>query len=82
MKKNWPIKTSELARELHSELTLNEKNWHKYSADPDRRAAELISAALVQLLNNGNNSDIHNLMEQGMRWLKREIKPPGCEKRV
>ena len=74
----WPKATSQLAKELHLQLRLDEKNWHKYKSNADRRAAELLAGALVQLLQNGKPSDIEALTTQGLLWLKREIKDPGC----
>ena len=46
----WSQKTTLLAKELHAELTLNHKNWHKLKSDADHRAAELLCGALLQLL--------------------------------
>ena len=57
------------------------KNWHKYKANADRRAAELLAGALVQLLQDGKPSDIEALTSQGLLWLKREIKDQGCPRR-
>ena len=46
--------------------------------DSDRRAAELLSGALVQLISAGKRSDVEDLINQSMRWIKQEIKAPGC----
>ena len=74
----WPTNSKELAIQLHSELTINNTDWHVLKGDSDRRAAELLSGAIVQLLSGGNSSDIQELVEQSMLWIKREIKAPTC----
>ena len=74
----WSIKSKELAVELHSELRINEQDWHRKKVNPNFRAAELLSAAVVQLLNNGEISDIEDLADLAVQWLKGEIKDPGC----
>ena len=74
----WPDKAKPLAIELHEQLSLNNKNWHQLKNDSDRRAAELLAGAMVQLLSNGSSSDVNELVTQSLRWLKREIKAPRC----
>ncbi len=74
----WSAETKQLAKELHSKLTISNENWHRYKVDHKRRAAELIGAAIVQLLNDGEESDIEEIMNQSMLWLKKELKDPGC----
>ena len=74
----WSSRTINLSKELHSELSLNEENWHKYKSDADRRAAELLASALIQLLQDGSLNDVKELTEQSLLWIKREIKDPGC----
>ncbi len=81
MSSNWPTNAKYLAKELHSILILNDSNWHKLKNDSNRRAAELISAAIVQLLSNGEKSDIEELLSQSKRWLNKEIIQPSCPKR-
>ncbi len=80
-KSAWPPKAKQLSTELHAQLSLNHKNWHALKNDSDRRAAELWSGALVHLLNEGKSSDIEDLIQQGLRWLNREISDPGCPHR-
>jgi hypothetical protein len=41
----------------------------------------LLSAALVQLLQGGSQDDACALADQGLRWLKRDLKDPGCPHR-
>jgi len=40
-----------------------------------RRAAEQLASALVQLLNGG---DATPMVEQGLGWLRGELRDPGC----
>ena len=74
----WPVGSKELAIELHALLSLNNNNWHQLKGDSNRRAAELLSGAIVQLLSEGKQSDIEDLINQSMRWVKGELKAPGC----
>ena len=74
----WPVKTTLLAKELHSLLTLNHQNWHKLKSDADHRAAELLCGALLQLLQDGKHSDVEELSKQAIKWLKGDLKDPGC----
>tara|TARA_Y100001968_G_scaffold318055_1_gene347785 strand:- start:720 stop:965 length:246 start_codon:yes stop_codon:yes gene_type:complete len=78
MKSKWSEKTSDLIKELNEELRLNNYNWHKYKGDNDRRAAELIAVGLSQLINKGKASEIEDLLQQALKWVKREVKDPGC----
>ena len=77
-KSEWRDNSKELAIQLHAQLSLNNKNWHKLKGNSDRRAAELLSSAIVQLLSEGKASDIEELLNQSIRWIKKEIKAPSC----
>ena len=84
MQKNiskWPPNAKESAIELHSQLKLDNKNWHQLKDDSERRSAELLSGAMVQLLSGGEHSEITALINQSKRWLMNEINAPGCPKR-
>ena len=78
MKSDWPDEIRLLANSLHEGLSLNDKNWHQLKSNHKRRGAELISAAIVQLIAGGKPSDIEALLSQSVRWLKHEINDPGC----
>lgn len=78
---SWPTEAADRAQELHDCLRLTDRNWHQFKGDADRRAAELLAAALVQLLQGGSQDDACALADQGLRWLKRELKDPGCPHR-
>ena len=74
----WPTNSKELAIELHSQLKLNNLNWHHLKGNSERRAAELIAAAMVQIISEGKPSDVVNLLTHSIKWIKREVKAPGC----
>ena len=75
----WPEKVQLLIKELHSEISLNNYNWHKYRGDKKRRSAELIMSAISQLINDGDDSEIEDLLNQAILWIKEEIKDTGCK---
>ena len=77
----WPDEAKKTALILHSQLKLDNKNWHQLKDDSERRSAELLSSAMVQLLSGGKQSEITELILQSMKWLKKEIKAPSCPKR-
>ncbi len=77
-KTKWPSDTIELALDLHEKLKLNHLNWHQHKGDSNRRAAELLSSAMIQLVNDGELSDIEALINQSIKWLKKEVKDDGC----
>tara|TARA_Y100001968_G_C19218444_1_gene648414 strand:- start:65 stop:340 length:276 start_codon:yes stop_codon:yes gene_type:complete len=74
----WGKSTKKLLKELHKELSISDRNWHQDKGSPEKRAAELLINALTQLINNGNTSDVEALTSQAIKWLKLEIKDPGC----
>ena len=76
---NWPEKVELLVRELHDEISLNNYNWHKFRGNKQRRSAELIISAISQLVNDGDESEIEDLLNQAILWLKEEIKDTGCK---
>ena len=75
----WPEKVHLLVKELHDEISLNNHNWHKYRGNKDRRIAELIISSFSQLINNGNEEEIKDLLNQAILWIKDEVKDPGCK---
>ena len=82
LKKNkyiWPQKVQLLVKELHNEITLDNYNWHKFRGNKQRRSAELITSAISQLINNGDDSEIEDLLNQAILWIKEEIKDTGCK---
>jgi len=75
----WPEKVQLLVKELHNEISLNNYNWHTFRGNKKRRSAELIISAISQLINNGDNADIEDLLNQAILWIKEEIKDNGCK---
>ena len=54
----WPEKIQLLTKELHNEISLNNYNWHKFRGNKQRRSAELITSAISQLINDGDDAEI------------------------
>ena len=75
----WPEKVKLLTKQLHNEIRLDNCNWHKYRGNKHRRSAELIVSAISQLINNGDESEIEDLLNQAILWIKEEIKDSGCQ---
>ena len=59
-----------LAQRLNDNLKISHVDWHKVKGKKLNRSAELISAALCQLLISGNESDVINYLEESIKWLK------------
>ncbi len=74
----WSEVTKKSALDLHDQLKIKDDKWHGFKSDPDRRVAELLSGAILQLLNDGEYSDVVSILEQSILWLNREVKDPGC----
>ena len=75
----WSEKVKALAKELHSEVSIDNYDWHKYRGNKQRRGAELIVSAISQLINDGDEKEIENLLNQARLWIKEEIKDTGCK---
>ena len=86
--REWPEGAQALAQQLHAELRITDRQWHALKAQPQRRAAEQLAAALVLLLDpaNGPASPTRSpqreqataLVEHALGWLKGELRDPGC----
>ena len=59
-----------LAQKLNDKLKINHVEWHKLKGKKINRSAELISAALCQLLISENEKDAINYLEESVKWLK------------
>ena len=66
----WDEDTIQLAQELNKKLKIDHVNWHKLKGKKINRSAELISAALCQLLISKNEKDTINYLEESLKWLK------------
>ena len=60
----------QLAQQLNDKLKINHLDWHKLKGKKINRSAELISAALCQLLISQNEKDAINYLEESIKWLK------------
>ena len=60
----------QLSQKLNDKLKIDHLNWHKLKGKKVNRSAELISAALCQLLISGNEKDAINYLEESIKWLK------------
>ena len=59
-----------LAQKLNEKLKINHVDWHKLKGKKLNRSAELISAALCQLLISENEEVVINYLEESIKWLK------------
>ena len=59
-----------LVQKLNDQLKINHIDWHKLKGKKINRSAELISAALCQLLISENEKDAINYLEESIKWLK------------
>ena len=59
-----------MAQKLNDKLKINHLEWHKLKGKKINRSAELISAALCQLLISENENDAINYLEESIKWLK------------
>ena len=75
----WTEKIKLLVKDLHNEIGLNDHNWHKFRGNKERRSAELIISAISQLINDGDDAEIEDLLNQAILWIKEEIKDTGCK---
>ena len=65
----WNEEIIQLAQKLNDQLKIDHKNWHKLKGKKEHRSAELISAALCQLLVSGNEKDAINYLKESIKWL-------------
>ena len=75
----WSEKVHLLVKELHNEMSLNNYNWHQFRGNKQRRSAELIICAISQLINDGDDAEIEDLLNQAILWIKEEVKDKGCK---
>ena len=70
MNKNYDEDIIQLIQTLNNKLKIDHLNWHRLKGKKINRSAELISAALCQLLISGNEKDAINYLEESIKWLK------------
>ena len=68
--KNFDEDIIVLTQKLNEKLKINHVEWHKLKGKKINRSAELISAALCQLLISDNKKDAINYLEESIKWLK------------
>ena len=66
----WDEDIIQLTQELNNKLKIDHIDWHKLKSKKMNRSAELISAALCQLLISENELDAINYLEESIKWLK------------
>ena len=66
----WDEDIIQLTQELNNKLKIDHIDWHKLKSKKMNRSAELISAALCQLLISENEIDAINYLEESIKWLK------------
>ena len=60
----------QLVQKLNERLKIDHVDWHKLKGKKINRSAELISAALCQLLISENEKDTISYLEESIKWLK------------
>ena len=60
----------DLLQTLNNKLKIDHLDWHKLKGNKINRSAELISAALCQLLISNNEKDAISYLEESIKWLK------------
>ena len=75
---NQSKELNDLLRALNQKLMINHTNWHKLKGNKNRRAAELISSALSQLIVGENENEAILYLEESLKWMKGEIKDKPC----
>ena len=68
----------ELVVALNKRLKIDHNDWHKLKNDKNRRASELISSALCQLIIGGNEKESIEYLEESIKWIKGEVKNKPC----
>ena len=61
---------NDLVKDLNEQLKIDHNEWHKFKGNKNKRAAELISSALCQLIIGNNEKDSIAYLEESLKWLK------------
>ena len=67
---NWDKDTIQLVQSLNDKLKIDHSKWHKDKGNKYKRAAELISAGLCQLIISCNDKETIEYIEESVKWLK------------
>ena len=65
-----PKTLNDLVKDLNEQLKIDHNEWHKFKGNKNKRAAELISSALCQLIIGNNEKDTIAYLEESLKWLK------------
>jgi len=65
----WSKDIKKLVQEVNDKLKIDHKKWHKLKGKKLDRSAELISAALCQLIISKNEKDAIEYLEESIKWL-------------
>ena len=65
----WRNDIIKLVQEVNDKLKIDHKKWHKLKGKKLDRSAELISAALCQLIISENEKDTIEYLEESIKWL-------------
>lgn len=85
--RGWPPEALDLAQRLQRSLSIDDRQWHRLKGQRARRAAEQLSAALVQLLAADDprraaptraRREAIALADHALGWLRAEVSDPGC----
>ena len=68
--KNWSKDINESVKLLNEQLKIDHNQWHTSKGNKKKRAAELISSALCQLIIGNNEKDSILYLEESLKWLK------------
>ena len=60
----------DLIQKLNYKLKIDHLDWHRLKGKKLNRSAELISAALCQLLISKNEKEAISYLEESIKWLK------------
>ncbi len=66
----WDKDTIHLVQSLNDKLKIDHSKWHKDKGNKYKRAAELISAGLCQLIISSNDEETIEYIEESVKWLK------------
>ena len=66
----WDKDTIKLVQSLNGILKIDHTKWHIDKGNKYKRSAELISAALCQLIISCNENETIEYIEESIKWLK------------
>ena len=77
----WSKDIIKSVQDVNDKIKIDHNNWHKLKGNKINRSAELISAALCQLIISGNEEDTIAYLEESIKWLKEINFDKGCPSR-